>query len=381
MPRPSAHNQIVAMDQTRAYWLCQIGGWATYAATRVVLYSLFHPVTWKHVVGNAVIAIVGLFYTHLYRAVIHRQGWRRMSIMQLAPRVVGASIVVAALLHFTVDPIGRYLLEFDFYQQIESELGLMVGAIANGSFLILIWSLIYFGVHAVWSHRRAEVDRWKMKAQMESTKLKALKLQLNPHFLFNSLNSVRALIVEDAPRAQRMVTELAGLLRKTLRSGETSTVTLQEELRTVRSYLDLEAVRFEERLRYQIEVPEAVRVRSVPFLLVQTLVENGIKHGVAKQPEGGRIVISAEEEDERLYLRVDNTGRLDPAAITDGVGMGNARERLTLLFGDDASLRVYTLDDTTVRAEVILPPLPASRPVPGDGDHMPNAELSLTAES
>ncbi len=369
------------MNQTRAYWLCQVGGWTTYAATRFILYGLFHSIGWKHAVGNAVLAAVGLFYTHLYRAVIHHRNWKQMSIAQLAPRVVGTSIFVAALLHFTVDPVGRYLLEFQFYQDIESEWGLIVASVANGSFLILIWSLIYFGVHAVWSHRRAEVDRWKMKAQMESTKLKALKLQLNPHFLFNSLNSVRALIVEDAPRAQRMVTELAGLLRKTLRSGETSTVSLQEELRTVRSYLDLEAVRLEERLRYEIDVPESERYWPVPFLLVQTLVENGIKHGVAKQPEGGQIVIAAREVDGRLRLRVDNTGQLDRAAVTEGVGLQNARERLTLLFGDQASLTVREVDDATVRAEVILPPLPTGQPPFREGDRVPDASLALTAYS
>lgn len=343
------------MNRNRLYWTCQLGGWAGYTAVGLVLSALFRPLTWESVAGNVLLGALGLLYTHLYRALIHRWRWRRQSVRHLAPRVIMASVAIAAALHVTINPIGRYVLQLDVYQEIESEIGFIVGSIANGSILILLWSLLYFGVHAIWDHRRAEVDRWKMKAQMESTKLKALKLQLNPHFFFNSLNSVRALIAEDPARAQRMVTQLAALLRTTLRSDERSMVALRDEIRTVRSYLELEAVRFEERLQYRIDVDDAIQSAPVPFLLVQTLVENAIKHGIAQRAVGGTVEVSAQHVNGTLRLRVDNPGELDPEALAQGVGLRNARERLHLLFGDDAALTLHALDAMAVRAEVQLP--------------------------
>lgn len=343
------------MNQTRLYWVCQLGGWTAYTGSGVMLSALFHPLTWASVAGSVLLGAFGLLYTHVYRALIHRWGWKHLPLAPLIPRVLGACVVIATALYITMAPIGRYLLELDAYPEMESELGLLLVSILNGSIIILLWSLIYFGVHAVWNHRRAEIDRWKMKAQMEATKLKALKLQLNPHFLFNSLNSVRSLISEDPSRAQHMVTRLARLLRTTLQGGDTTTVPLRDELDTVRVYLELEAVRFEDRLRYRIDVPDALLPCPVPFLIVQLLVENGIKHGIARRPSGGRVVVSARREDDLLCLRVENPGHLDPDVLTHGVGMQNARERLQLLFGDRATLTLHNHGAATVRAEIRLP--------------------------
>jgi LytS/YehU family sensor histidine kinase len=202
------------------------------------------------------------------------------------------------------------------------------------------------------------VDKWKLEAQAETARLKALKLQLNPHFFFNSLNSVRALIDEDPDRAQRMVTRLARLLRTTLQVDDVKTVPLEEELSTVQTYLELEMVRFEDRLQYEIDASDAARDRPVPFLLVQTLVENGIKHGVAERQRGGTITIEADVVDDALRLKVTNPGTL--TSEEGGVGLQNARERLQLLFGDDASLILENVDAETVLATAVLPVRPSS---------------------
>jgi LytS/YehU family sensor histidine kinase len=229
----------------------------------------------------------------------------------------------------------------------------VVLSLFGSSILLGLWLVIYFGVHAAWNYRQAEVDKWKLEAQAETARLKALKLQLNPHFFFNSLNSVRALIAEDPDRAQRMVTRLARLLRSTLQVDDVKTVPLEEELSTVRTYLELETVRFEDRLQYEINASDAALQRPVPFLLVQTLVENGIKHGVAERQGGGTITIEASVRNDALRLQVINPGTLD--SETGGVGLKNARERLQLLFGDDASLILENADAGTVVATAVLP--------------------------
>jgi hypothetical protein len=180
--------------------------------------------------------------------------------------------------------------------------------------------------------------------QAKEARLQALELQLNPHFFFNSLNNVRALIAEDPERAQTAVTQLAGLMRYALKAGQETTVPLRKELEMVRTYLDLEQVRLEDRLRYEIDAEDSALDHPVPLLLVQTLVENGIKHGVAPRPEGGRLTVTARTEGDALCVWVTNTGRLDPDAES-GLGLENARERLQLLFGDEATLTLENVED------------------------------------
>jgi len=341
------------MKRRHAYWACQIGGWSLLVLFRILLHSFFRDVTWENVAFNVVLGTTGLLLTHLYRLAAKRRGWTHLSLKQLIPRVVLAALVLATLTHGTCDLVGRHVLELSFYDDVESEMGLFLASVVNAWILFMLWSVIYFGVHAVWNHRQAEVDKWKLEAQAETARLKALKLQLNPHFFFNSLNSVRALIAEDPDRAQRMVTRLARLLRNTLQVDDVKTVPLEEELSTVRTYLELESVRFEDRLRYEIDASDEALNRPVPFLLVQTLAENGIKHGIARCQGGGVITIDARVEDGDLCIRVTNPGTLETEE--GGTGLANARERLRLLFGEKASLTVKNADPETVEATVVLP--------------------------
>ncbi len=225
--------------------------------------------------------------THAFRAYARRTGWLDLSLKRLAPRVISAALVLSVAFNVLGD-LPAYFDLIDVVGVGEEEYWTAHGfalQLFGNSILMGLWLTIYFGVHAAWNYRQAEVDKWKLEAQAEAARLKALKLQLNPHF-FNSLNSVRALIAEDRQRAQRMVTRLARLLRSTLQVDDVKTVPLEEELSTVRTYLELERVRFEERLAYEIDASDEALTRPVPFLLVQTLVENGIKHGISTRQSG-----------------------------------------------------------------------------------------------
>jgi LytS/YehU family sensor histidine kinase len=222
------------------------------------------------------------------------------------------------------------------------------------------WMTIYFGVQAAWNYRQAEIDRWKLQARAETARLKALKLQLNPHFFFNSLASVRSLISEAPARARKMVGRLARLLREALQASDKKTVPLQDELSTTRTYLKLEKVRFEDRLDWTIDVRETALQRQVPYMLVQTLVENAVKHGIGQRRAGGTIRVEASVEDEEapLRLQVANPGALGEAAGAErgrGTGLENARERLRLLFGEEAALTLEQSGPETVTATAQIP--------------------------
>jgi hypothetical protein len=343
------------MNRTQAYWSCQLGGWGLYGLLTTAVFGL--RLGWdSHLFVNTATAIlVGIGVTHTFRAFVQRAAWTELELGRLVPRILGACLVLSALYTGVNDLLVwagiRTPIGFD-------EIGYwsvprVAFSVFGSAIILLPWLVIYFGVHYFWNYRQAEVDKWKLEAQAETARLKALKLQLNPHFFFNSLNSVRALIAEDPERAQRMVTRLARLLRTTLQVDDVKTVPLKEELSTVRTYLELETVRFEERLQYEIDASEAALRRPVPFLLVQTLVENSIKHGIAERQGGGTITIDATVADDTLHLTVTNPGTLE--SEEGGVGLQNARERLQLLFGDEASLTLEQVPPDTVAATAVVP--------------------------
>lgn len=335
------------------YWKCQIGGWSFYAIANMTISALFGRLDGPTIFGNLLMAGLGLGLTDRYRQLIRRNGWTRLALRRLVPRSLAASVVIAAIISAVILPLifvtgGEHIPP-------EQRAGITFVVLFNLSATALGWSLIYFGAHYLRDKQTAEADRWRLRLAVRETELAALRSQLNPHFLFNSLNSLRALIHEDPLRAQQVVTQLGGLLRYALHDVSRSpTVALSVELEAVRTYLELEAVRLEERLSYSIEVGPAIDEARVPPMLLQTLVENAIKHGIARRGDGGEIEVRAWRDGANLRLRVANAGTLerDPRG---GVGLANSRERLRLLFGRHATLRLDADSPDRVVAEVSLP--------------------------
>jgi LytS/YehU family sensor histidine kinase len=196
--------------------------------------------------------------------------------------------------------------------------------------------------------RTKERDEALARQQAVEAQLAALEARVQPHFLFNTLNSIAALIPEDAEGAERMVERVATLMRSSLQSDGPSTAPLGDELRLVRDYLEIERVRFRERLRYELRVaPELERV-AVPRLSVQTLAENAVKYAVAPQRAGATIVIAAAMSDGRASVTVSDDGPGFAGGVSgDGHGLRLLRSRLATLFGDEGSLRIESRPGAT----------------------------------
>src|SRR5262245_17081704 len=228
---------------------------------------------------------------------------------------------------------------------------------AGHTAVILGWCGIYVAVHYLRGLRAAEAEKWRLELAVRDTELRALRAQLNPHFLFNSLNSLRGLVTEDPARARDAITGLAGLLRYSLQLSRAPTTTLERELDATRQYLELEALRFEARLTYSLDIDPRALEHRVPPMLVQTIVENAIKHGITERPEGGVIRIEARMQGEDLVIRVVNTGTLDRAREQRGIGLANSAERLRLLFGERARLELVASGPGQVSCDVTVPVL------------------------
>jgi signal transduction histidine kinase len=191
--------------------------------------------------------------------------------------------------------------------------------------------------------REHEIQLARLSEQLSSARFAALQAQLNPHFLFNTLNTIAVFVREgDKTGAAQMVEHLSEILRRTLSRHRTNEVTLQEELELVRQYLAIEQARYSDRLRAEFEIDESTVSAAVPSFALQHLVENAIRHGIAKRSEAGRVSVIAHREGDMLVLSVsDDGGGIDETAtIPKGHGIENTRERLRALYGDRASLTV-----------------------------------------
>lgn len=338
-------------NRNLAYWLCQILGWGTYTIIAIMATLLsqggvqFFPGGWiLRLLVNYTIFFVGIILlTHLLRAQIRKRQWLSLPMGKAAPRLVAASILVglcSSLQVIAVDVITLRAME---------NRAAVLSMTANLICASVIWTVIYV------VNIRARQAR-EMEAHLREAQLRALEGQVNPHFLFNSLNTIRGMIVEDPSVAQDMVTRLANILRYNLEREKTSLVPLAREIEIAADYLAIESIRFDERLRVRMEIDPSAAHAQVPSMLVQTLVENAVKHGIAARAEGGEIVIRAVVRGGALALEVVNSGQLSvPAEGATQIGLSNARERLRLLYGSQATLRLENRDPSTVAAMVSIP--------------------------
>ncbi len=228
----------------------------------------------------------------------------------------------------------------------------------NWSALFAIWQLLYFAIVSVRHSQQAKLRHSELIRSLQQAELRLLKAQMNPHFLFNALNTVRALIADNPQAAQFAVTRFANTLRYALSAGQQETVPLARELEVVRDYLDIEALRLEDRLRVEYEVTEEAGEVGIPTMLLQTLVENAIKHGIGELPGGGHVRVEAAVREGSLALAVSNSRPAGGSLNDSGTGLRNSAERLRLIFGAGASVALDLSQPDVAVARVRLPVVP-----------------------
>ena len=220
--------------------------------------------------------------------------------------------------------------------------------------LIALWLLLYMIWHYLERNRKDEVDRLNLEKTVKELELKTIKSHINPHFIFNSLNSIRALVEENPKRARTAITELSNILRSSLQVEKLETVPLHKELDIVRDYLALEQMRFEERLKVEMDIDEDTLEQRIPPMMLQTLVENAIKHGISKRINGGTIRIISKFAGKDFELIVQNTGVLEQKD-NEGFGFKSTRDRLKFLFNGNAYFKVEEIAGTKVQSKIVMP--------------------------
>jgi len=328
-------------DKNRAFWNLHSAGWggatALYAVTVIANgqpLSFLVPVLISAVTGYSVTLILSV----VYRYVIEKRPFATWGTTLFA--VMSATLLYAYIDTWVVQTIREGADQTPFAQ-------LLLGALFKDGLLIGAWSALYYAINYFVRAEEQADQMMRLEAQATSAQLTMLRYQLNPHFLFNTLNSISTLVLlKQTDQANAMLSRLSSFLRFTLINEAAAKVPLTQEIETLKLYLDIEKMRFEERLRTFFTIEPAVQDALVPSLLLQPLVENAIKYAVTPKEEGADISVVAQLVGQRVRITVSDTGPgLQPGqqdfTLSTGVGMANTRERLLQAYGDDQRFEHY----------------------------------------
>ncbi|MBR0553369.1 sensor histidine kinase [Stakelama marina] len=314
--------------------MLQAAGWSGYLVLRSVS-SVSNSFSFQSVIANIIEAILGYCLTLLLSALY---GYYRK-----LPRLSGIAITLATLVAATAVYAVIDAFTFSFIRNATP--GLTVSLVLGYVFLNFVvlagWSALYFGINFYLIVEEQTSQLRLLETQASTAQLTMLRYQLNPHFLFNTLNSISTLVLlKQTERANAMLARLSNFLRYTLANEPTAHVTLAQEVDMLKLYLEIEKMRFDERLRPRFDIDPRVEKARLPSLLLQPLVENAIKYAVTPQEEGAEIAVTARLTGDRVHITVSDTGPGLTAAkrrpnLSTGVGLANIRERLAQAFGPD----------------------------------------------
>ena len=343
------------MNKTKLYWILQVFGWLGFALINLLFVSLERGVSSVQIGAYLSLAGFYLFSTHGLRYIIKKHNWFSRNFNLLIWNTFLGLLVLAV--SNTIAQIIISLI-FDTFNPAVDIRPIILAVTIFVSFLFYaLWVMLYYLFHFLDNYNQS----LKYQAKINEIQLNHLKSQLNPHFIFNALNSVRALVDEDPAKAKTSITQLSNILRFSLMMDKKRVIDFENEFNTVKDYLNLETIRFEERLnvKYEIE-PEAYEYR-IPPMMMQTIVENAIKHGISNRVKGGEISIKCYEGlTDDLYIQVKNSGQLKSQSFGkkkpgEGHGITNTIQRLKLIYGERASFKIFNSGNDFVITEIKIP--------------------------
>jgi hypothetical protein len=335
------------------FWTLHAGGWAAYGLTQYFGALLYEkPSNYGRMIAAS--AIAGFVLSSPMRY-IYRRLWSR-PLRDRILAVLATCYITGLAWRSGINLAYKTFVEPDWQAQTLFEL---FGGTLSSTYLLVCWSVLYFGIKFYESQRKQEEAMLKAVALAQEAQLKMLRYQLNPHFLFNTLNAISTLILDNQnKKANHAVTRLSEFLRYTLDQDPMKKVTLRQEIEALNLYLGTERLRFGERLRLEFAVEEPALGALVPSLLLQPLLENSLKYAVSAREQGGSVRIEGRVREGLLELSVidDGPGIREGAPVNErrGVGLRNTRERLAVLYGDNCRFAILNAHPG-LRVEMALP--------------------------
>ncbi|WP_036386092.1 sensor histidine kinase [Muricauda sp. MAR_2010_75] len=330
------------------FWVLQLLGWGFINSVSIFVVKGLSPqlLLYSVVMGT----FLGIFSTSLLRWYLKRsvqfESFGGKDFIKILISFLLTALVFGALntlFGFLYVKFGPTLTEaehnmFKNYDNI----GIQV---LNSLFLIGAWTVTYLVIKLLLKLNQDRIERLELNTHLKQAQLNTLKGQINPHFMFNSLNNIRGLMLEDVEKSREMLTKLSEILRYSLTKNNINAISVREELEVVDNYIDLSKIQFENRLEFVKNVEANTLDIQIPPMIIQLLVENAIKHGISNLKRGGAITLNIKKEEAILVIEVRNTGKLQITKDSTQLGLKNIEQRLKLLYADKASFSLEEVSD------------------------------------
>jgi len=345
-----------ALSKPKLYWLAQLIGWSSYLGLAYIFNQLRGGASSTELHISLLSAFfIGLVVSHLYRTYLIKNRWLNRTLWPLTLRFVFGALAASLTFELLYYALTRWV----FVLRQSFQLGQVFQEWLSWYVVFIIWSLLYFLFHFFRNYKNEEIKNLKWQATSKEMELNSLKSQLNPHFLFNALNTIRALVDEDPKKAKKAIGQMSHILRSSMAMHKQQKISFEEELKLVKDYLEIEQVRYESRLTVSYDIAPESKQYNVPPMMLQTLVENAIKHGISKTQEGGTVKLSTRIVNDALHISIANTGTYNPQEKRDknstGFGLKSTKERLHHLFGEEASFTIKNEENQMVRTTLVIP--------------------------
>ena len=328
------------MRRNQIYWSCQLAGWFGMVAIETVNFTFFIVGHFEREIfmGHVYEALAGIGLTHLLRYFLNKSQVITRKKIRIWVSAIFSTFVISVLLMVTsLLPVFFLKNPLASFKQLTAIY--IVGLIMNWMRYVGVWVIIYFMYKVLQQNNAILKEKLTLENLAKTTELELLKLQLNPHFLFNALNSIKALVLINPEQSRDAIVKLSELLRFTLQYGKERIIPLKDELAEVTKYLELEQMRFGKRLIVNYNTDENAISQPIPPAMVLTLAENAVKHGTARQINDSNITVATSIQSDQLIIEVINTGQYEVRPIT-GIGLNHIQKRLDEIYHQQAQFSI-----------------------------------------
>ncbi|PHS03809.1 MAG: histidine kinase [Kordia sp.] len=339
------------------YWSAQIAFWSLLNAFVFVRYWTVsrhgNLIFWQESISFTVYALIGIFCTHEIKKYLGKNVFSDKTKTSPVLHTIGivvfyiiTSSILALLYTKLCNSVIYPLLDINIPEKesIDHRFNFLVENII----ILLSWVACYIPIKVMLELNRSNKERLILKANLKESQLNTLRGQINPHFIFNSLNNIRGLILEDAHKSREMITRLSDMLRYSLTKNDFDAIALQDELEMVDNYIAISKIQMEDRLQFEKNISINTKEILIPPMIIQMLIENATKHGIANIKNGGVISLNIKQEANNLLIEVVNPGKLASDSNSIQLGIKNIKERLALLYKENASFNLDEINNQVI---------------------------------
>ena len=343
------------LTNTTWFWVLQLFGWGLFIAIQRLneLFNVAYPDKYSVIMYSITTLFFGVLCTALARYFLKNQlsfdQYKKREIIQISIAYIITSLLLSVSFFITNPIRNRYASHIEKFDK-----NTFLENLFSSFLIVFIWLFFYFLIKNSRRINENKLERLQLETNLKEAQLNTLKGQINPHFMFNSLNNIKGLIREDAEKSREMITRLSEMLRYSLAKNSIDTIALENEIKMVEHYIALSKIHLEDRLVFKKEVPKQLLDVKVPPMLIQILVENAVKHGISDLEEGGIVTLKVFNANTTLEIRVSNTGTINNVKNTTKIGVRNIEKRLRLLYAEKAKFSLSE-NNNLVTATIKIP--------------------------